>query len=177
MPSILDPEMHMSQDASPKPLLTADDIAEADEVHIKHPWNPKSDIYIRRLSDIAGLKRAVLQIARVPPGKESFLPHWHEHDEEFLYILSGRGRAEIGDEVFEVGPGDFMGFPPGGPAHHLMNPYDEDLVYLMGGERSGLDVGHFPRAGRKIIFGPSGIYAADDADIQQMSLGQWLAKD
>lgn len=48
-------------------------------------------------------------------------------------ILSGRGRAEIADDIVEAGPGDITGFPaPDGPAHHLTNPFDEDLVYLMG---------------------------------------------
>ena len=51
------------------------------------------------------------------------------------------------------------------------------VVYLMGGERSGLDVGHFPRLGRKIIFGQSGIYAAEDKDLKTMEFGDWYAKD
>ena len=59
-------------------------------------------------------------------------------------------------KTYEVGPGDFMGFTAPGAAHHMINPYAEDLVYLMGGERSGLDVGHFPRLGRKIVFGATG---------------------
>jgi uncharacterized cupin superfamily protein len=86
-----------------------------------------SDVYLKRLSAIAGLSRVSLTIARVPPGKESFLYRRHERDEEFIFILLGRGRAEIGDENFDVGPGDFMGFPaPDGRAHHLTNPYDDD---------------------------------------------------
>ena len=161
----------------PKPLWTAAEVASAPRGHIKHPWNPNSDIYVVPLSMAAGLKRMAVSLARVPPGKESFVYHSHEHDEEFIYILSGRGRAEIDGIIHEVGPGDFMGFTAPGPAHHLSNPYTEDLVYLMGGERSGLDVGHFPRLGRKIIFGQSGIYAAEDKDLKTMEFGDWYAKD
>ena len=161
-----------------KPLLTAAEIAEMPEVHIRHPFNPKSDIYLKSLAPAAGLTRVSLTLGRVPPGRESFVYHSHERDEEFLYILSGGGRAEIGEEVFEVGPGDFMGFPaPGGPPHHLTNPSDEDLVYLMGGERSGFDVGHFPRLGKRILFGPGGIQAYDDKDAQQLSFADFLAKE
>ena len=160
----------------PKPLWTAEEIAAAAEGNVRHPWNPNSDVYLKPLSMVAGLSRTVLTMARVPPGKESFVYHWHERDEEFLFILSGRGRAEIGEEVFEVGPGDFMGFAPGGTPHHLTNPYDEDLVYLMGGERSGLDVGHFPKLGRRIVFGPSGISAVDEKDVQTMTLDDFLVK-
>ncbi len=160
----------------PKPLWTADEIAAAPEALVRHPWNPNSEVYMRPVSMAAGLSRTVLTLARVPPGKESFVYHWHERDEEFLFILSGRGRAEIGEEVFEVGPGDFMGFAPGGPSHHLTNPYDEDLVYLMGGERSGTDIGHFPKLGRRIVFSPSGIAAVDESAVQTMTLDDFLVK-
>jgi uncharacterized cupin superfamily protein len=121
-----------------------------------------------------GLKHLSLSLARVPPGKESFIYHAHGRDEEFLCILSGRGRAEIGDATIEVGPGDFMGFPTPSVAHHLTNPYDEDLVYLMGGEHGGLDVGTFPRAGKRVIFAESGIWSVDEADVRRMSFAEWL---
>lgn len=161
-----------------KPLVTAAEIAELPEFHVSHPFNPQSDIYLKRLAPLAGLTRLSLTMGRVPPGKDSFIYHSHERDEEFLFILSGRGRAEIGEETFEVGPGDFMGFPaPGGPAHNLTNPYEEDLVYLMAGEHSGFDIGHFPRLGKHIIFGPGGIQAYDDKDAQQLAFTDFLAED
>lgn len=159
-----------------RPLIKAVDIAAEPESRICHPFNAKSDVYLRRLSAAAGLTRAVLTMARLPPGRESFAFHWHERDEEFIFILSGRGRAEIGDEVFEVGPGDFMGFTAPGVPHHLINPYDEDLIYLMGGERSSLDIGHFPRIGKRLLFGPSGIGAVDETAIRPMSFADWQPK-
>jgi len=33
--------------------------------------------------------------------------------------------------------GDFMGFPAPSVGHHLRNPFDADLIYLMGGDRHG----------------------------------------
>lgn len=163
-------------DIEKKPYWSADEIAKAPEAHVRHPFNGNSDVYLRPLSWAAGLTRTVLTLARMPPGKESFVYHSHEHDEEFLYILSGRGRAEIGEDTVEVGPGDFMGFPAPGVAHHLTNPYDEDLVYLMGGERSGLDVGYFPRLGRRIVFSASGIAAVEDGDVTAMTLDDFMVK-
>jgi uncharacterized cupin superfamily protein len=133
-----------------KSLWSAKEISNWTESRNRHPLNPNSDVYVRRLSMAAGLKRTALSLARVPPGKESFIYHSHERNEEFLFILSGRGIAEIGDYVYEVGPGDFMGFTAPGPAHHLINPNEVDLVYLMGGERSGEDVGNFPQLGRRV---------------------------
>jgi uncharacterized cupin superfamily protein len=162
---------------APKPLWTAAEIAAAPANRIKHPWNPKSEVTVTPLSMAVGLERVILSLARVPPGKESFIYHSHERDEEFLYILSGRGRAEIDGQMFEVGPGDFMGFKAPGPAHHLMNPYQEDLVYLMGGERSALEIGHFPRMGRKIVFSRSGIYAMNDSGLIPMQFTEWVAEE
>lgn len=155
--------------------LSSDDIEAMAEAHVSHPLNAASDVYLKRLGPILGLQRLALHIARVPPGKESFVYHRHERDEEFMVILSGRGRAEIGDAIFEIGPGDVMGFTaPNGPAHHIANPFDEDLIYLMGGESSTLDVAHYPRDDSKMIFSESGIYLFKASQTESLSLSDWL---
>ena len=43
-----------------------------------------------------------------------------------------------------------MGFPTG-VAHHLRNPGEQDLVYLVGGENLDLEVADFPRLDRRMI--------------------------
>jgi uncharacterized cupin superfamily protein len=68
-----------------------------------------------------------------------------------IIFVSGRGVAEIDGEEYEVAAGDFMGFPAPGVAHHLRNPYDEDLVYLVGGESHEVEVADFPRLGRRML--------------------------
>ena len=167
----------MAASEPPKSLLTAAELAAAPQVHVRHPFNPSSEVYLRSLGRPVGLKRLSLSLARVPPGRESFIYHAHERDEEFLYILSGRGLAEIGDRVFEVGPGDFMGFPTPSVAHHLTNPFEEDLVYLMGGEHSGFDIGSFPRLGKRLIFSEAGIAAIEDRHLKPMRFEDWLAPE
>jgi len=164
----------MPEQPKPKPYLSAAEIAAAPEVHIRHPLNPASDVYLRALGRVAGLERTALTLARVPPGRESFIYHSHERDEEFLFILSGRGRAEIDGETIEVGPGDFMGFPTPSVAHHLSNPYEVDLIYLMGGEHSSFDIGHFPRVGKRVIFDGERIQMLEEKDLKSMSFEQWL---
>ncbi|HXU58253.1 MAG TPA: cupin domain-containing protein [Verrucomicrobiae bacterium] len=164
----------MPEQPKPKAYLSAAEIAAAPEVHIRHPLNPASDVYLRSLARAAGLQRTALSLARVPPGRESFIYHSHEHDEEFLFILSGRGRAEIDGEIIEVGPGDFMGFPTPSVAHHLTNPYEADLIYLMGGEHSSFDIGNFPRVGKRVIFDGERIQMIEEKDLQPMSFAQWL---
>jgi uncharacterized cupin superfamily protein len=165
----------MPENPPKKCLLRAAEIQGTTATRIRQPLNPDSEVHLHALSELAGMQRVRLTLARIPPGKESFAYHAHEADEEFVYILSGRGRAEIGDETVEVGPGDFMGFPTPSVAHHLTNPYDEDLVYLMGGERSRVEVGTFPRAGKRIIFSASGIWQVDEKHLEPMGFEQWLA--
>jgi uncharacterized cupin superfamily protein len=133
-------------------LLSAAQIASSEEFALAHPLNPNSEVHLRRLGETVGLQRTIVTMARVPPGKESFIYHAHKGDEEWLYILSGRGTAEIGDKTFEVGAGDFMAFPVPSIGHHLRSPYDADLVYLMGGERGRVDVAEFPTVGKHLIF-------------------------
>src|SRR4030095_5645437 len=95
------------------------------EQSFSHPWNPKSQLIGMQLSRALGLKRTAVNIARMRPCKESFVYHSHQHEEEWLYILSGRGIAEIDGEDVEVGPGDFMAFPTPSVPHHLKNPFDQ----------------------------------------------------
>ncbi|WP_299493184.1 cupin domain-containing protein [Acaryochloris sp. IP29b_bin.137] len=147
-------------------LLRADAIEQTPEFAFQHPLNPNSEIYLRDLGAKVGLERAVLRLSRVPPGKESFIYHAHHHEEEFIYILSGRGIAEIEDQEYEVGPGDFMGFPTPSVAHHLRNPFEEDLVYLMGGEHRHAEIGEFPRLGKRIIRDGDDAYFVDIEAIQ-----------
>jgi uncharacterized cupin superfamily protein len=116
--------------------------------------NPNSYLMRAALSRRAGMKRAHVAIGRVPPGKDSFAYHAHYQEEEWVYILSGRGIAEIDGETSEVGPGDFMGFPTPSAAHLLKNPFDDDLVYLMGGEDLPLEVIDYPEIGKRYLLMP-----------------------
>ena len=66
--------------------------------------------------------------ATVLPGQATE-PHRHLRSEEIYYILSGRGRIELGDEVREVGPLDAILIPPG-TRHTIANVGEEPLVFL-----------------------------------------------
>jgi uncharacterized cupin superfamily protein len=142
-------------------LIRAAELDALPSMLFRHPLNPRSEIELRTLTAQAGLERIGVHIGRVPPGKESFCHHYHHFEEEFVYIIAGRGIAEIGDQDLEIGPGDFMAFPAPSPGHHLRNPFDTDLVYLMGGERRGFEVGEFPRLRKRAIWDRSGGYIID----------------
>jgi uncharacterized cupin superfamily protein len=130
-------------------ILRAADIRSKEQGH-SHPWNPASEIHGTRLGHEAGLKRVAVNIGRIPPGKESFVYHKHHVEEEWLYVLSGRAMIDLDGAEHEVGPGDFVAFSPG-VAHHLRNPFESDVTYLMGGERLDVEIADFPKLGKRMV--------------------------
>ena len=137
-------------DAPRKLFWRADEIA-ARGKRFTQRLNPNSEFIGAGLSRMAGMSRAHVTLARLPAGKDSFAYHAHMMEEEWVYILSGRGIAEIDGASHAVGPGDFMGFPTPSVPHLLKNPFEEELVYLMGGEDKPLDVLDYPTLGKRYL--------------------------
>jgi uncharacterized cupin superfamily protein len=137
----------------PKVLVRAGERG-SPRVHL-HPENPRSEVHLHALSRPAGLTRVAVGLTRVPAGKESYVQHVHLHDEEWMYVLSGDGTAEIGEREERIGPGDFLGFPARGPAHHVRAAPGEELLYVHGGDawsRSTIEIVDFPRLGLRKTF-------------------------
>ncbi|MBV6621887.1 MAG: cupin domain-containing protein [Rivularia sp. (in: Bacteria)] len=141
----------MNTNKKPQSLIKAEAIKQLPQQTFSHPLNPNSEISGASLSELVGLQRIGFHLAKIAPGKESFIYHSHEFEEEFIYILSGKGIAEIDNQEFEVGEGDFMGFPTPSVAHHLRNPFEQELIYIMGGERREYEVADFPRLQKRMF--------------------------
>jgi uncharacterized cupin superfamily protein len=160
----------MAEGDQKKPaLLRAAEIAAREESGA-HPWNPNSQLRGTRLGSPTGLTRLGLNLLKIAPGKESFIYHSHYYEEEWIYILSGRGIAEIDGVEHEVGPGDFMGFAtqPAPVAHHLRNPFDVELVYLCGSENREHELADFPKLGRRMIRRGSVVEVVEHAALKKM---------
>jgi len=132
-------------------LFTVADQASLPESSSVHQFNDNAVREIRTLTELAGLQRIGMHVARLEKGHDSTELHSHDNDEEFLVILQGSGIATIGEETFAVSAGDIMAFPCGSPPHKLHNPHNEDLVYVMGGESNANDVVHYPRLQRSMV--------------------------
>ena len=131
-------------------LLRHKEITEGQST-FSHPWNPNSEITGTHLSDMAGLERTGVSLVRLSAGKESFAYHLHHREEEWIYVLSGRGLAKVEGEEYEMHPGDFIAFPTPSVPHLMVNPGEEELVYLMGGEHRQFEIADFPTLDRRII--------------------------
>lgn len=127
-----------------------------------HPLGGESsEIEMTMLARAAGLKRLGVNHGRVPAGKEAFVYHRHHGEEEWVYILEGEALSDIDGETEKVGAGDFIAYPAG-VAHNLKNIGAGDLVYLMGGEQTPVEVADFPRHGKRLIRAGERIEFVDD---------------
>jgi uncharacterized cupin superfamily protein len=99
----------------------------------------------RALGDAFGLEKIGINQTILPPGKESSLRHWHTHEEEFIYLLSGELVliTDTGEQVLT--PGMCAGFPLNTrDGHQLVNRGDQPAVYLEISNRDPRDGAHYP---------------------------------
>jgi uncharacterized cupin superfamily protein len=85
----------------------------------------------RALGDALGLRKIGINQTTLPPGKESSMRHWHTHEEEFIYVISGEVVlcTDGGEQTLQAGM--CAGFAPGtGDGHHLINRSAAPVVYL-----------------------------------------------
>jgi len=76
-----------------------------------------------------------VHVRTVEPGFAGTNRHCHTVEEEWTYVLAGRGTVRIGPLRISVLAGQFVGFPPGYRPHHFIAEGNEPLVLLEGGER------------------------------------------
>lgn len=161
----------------PKYLIRTSKMPRDAGYHIRHPMQENTEVYWASLSQPAGMERAHLNLVRVPPGKTAFPVHSHAIQEEFVFVLSGEGLARIGDDDFKIGPGDYLGYPTDGTPHGLRNTGGEDLVCLMGGERTVTEVATFPELGKVAIQHEAGMTFHELKDGKSRPMSDWLAQD
>ena len=145
-------------------------------LRVRHPLNANSEMTLVPLSRMAGMQRCQTNLGRIPPGKESFTPHAHAVQEEFIFILEGRGALILGDEQVEVGPGDYVAFPCDGTPHNLRNTGTDDLIYLMAGETTPVELVQLTDAKQLMVLTGDTVRLLDADACETMSIDQWLAK-
>ena len=97
------------------------------------------------LGNAVGLSQFGVNLTRLKPGAASALRHWHEREDEFVYVLEGE-MVLIEDEGETVlSAGDCAGFRANVPnGHCLVNRSDRDAVYLEIGTRAASERAHYP---------------------------------
>ena len=105
----------------------------------------------RRYSKVGGLTQYGAYIETLAPGSRSSERHWHEKEEEFLYLISGEATLVENDGEHVMLPGDAACWPAGIPnAHHVINRSNSPCTYVIVGTRPTHDVCHYPDSGRAL---------------------------
>jgi len=99
----------------------------------------------QKIGDAVGLTQFGVNITRIKAGAASALRHWHEQEDEFIYMLEGELVLKENDGETVLKPGDAAGFKSGsGIAHCLINRSTRDAVYLEVGTRAKNERVHYP---------------------------------
>ena len=98
----------------------------------------------RKLGDAAGLTQFGVNLVRLPPDTWSSQRHWHELEDEFVYLLEGELVLVTDEGETKMGPGDCAGFKAGvRNGHCFQNRSSEEAVLLVVGSRSDEDSGGY----------------------------------
>ncbi len=132
-----------------RPITNINDApSEGDES--KGPWNAHYQVLTPNMREAGG--RLGMVMNRLPAGAVGCPFHWHTHEDEVFYVVSGRGVLRYGETVQEIGPGDCISCPAGTKtAHQIANPNSEDLVYLAAGNYEPHEVCGYPDTGKIMV--------------------------
>ncbi|GMK57658.1 hypothetical protein CspeluHIS016_0404920 [Cutaneotrichosporon spelunceum] len=165
------PDHHHSLESIAWPVVRADEIEHAME-HRVHFLDDAKGRHQACMSEMAGLEHMGIHKVRLAPNTESTVLHSHLAESEWIYVLSGcvtlrlarsAGDAEdlhpspadfVAVQETPLRPGDFAGFPAGNPKErwaHSLRAGDEEVTYLLGGERRSVDVITYPTLGRTLV--------------------------
>ena len=99
----------------------------------------------RRLGLAAGLDQFGVNLTTLKPGAASALRHWHEKEDELVYVLEGEVVLIEDDGETVLKAGDAAGFKASvRNGHHLVNKSGRDAVYLEIGTRSKYERADYP---------------------------------
>ena len=99
----------------------------------------------QRVGDAAGLKNFGVNWVTLLPGSASALRHWHEQQDEFIYVVCGELTLITDAGETPLQSGMMAGFPAGeANGHQLVNRSDQPAVYLEVGDRTPGDIAHYP---------------------------------
>jgi uncharacterized cupin superfamily protein len=116
------------------------------------------------LGDAFGLSQFGVNLLELPPGTWSSQRHWHEQQEELVYVLDGEVVLVTDEGETTLMQGMTAGFRAGsGNGHHLVNRSDTTVRVLEVGTRTVEEVARYPDIGMmyREDAGGSGYFTAD----------------
>ena len=101
----------------------------------------------RAMGDAFGLTQYGVNLVTLAPGAASALRHWHEREDEFIYVLEGEICLIDNSGEHHLKPGMCAGFKAGiANGHNLANRGTAPAMYLEIGTRSPEERATYPDA-------------------------------
>ena len=98
-----------------------------------------------RYSEAGALTQFGAYVETLQPGSRSSDRHWHEEEDEFLFVLSGEATVIEEDGAHVLRPGDAACWPARtANGHQVLNRSNAPCSYLIVGTRAARDVVHYP---------------------------------
>ena len=118
------------------------------------PVSGENGVSTQHLSVAGGLTQFGAYVETLVPGAWSSQRHWHDHEDEFLFVLEGVATLRDDNGMTDLHPGDAVCWPHGNPnAHHITNRTAAPVRYLIQGSRVARDTCRYPDTGRTLING------------------------
>jgi uncharacterized cupin superfamily protein len=117
----------------------------ADETAYVHPviGDHPGPYRYQLMSDPGGLTQFGAFVEELPPGSSSGHRHWHETEDEMIWMLSGEV-VLVEETETQLVAGDVATWPAGRPVgHRLDNRSDAPARYLVIGTRADRDTIHY----------------------------------
>ncbi|MDG0835271.1 cupin domain-containing protein [Roseateles saccharophilus] len=111
------------------------------EVNSKPGWGR---VETARVSDAGALTQFGASVQVLLPGAKASIRHWHEHVDEFLFVVSGEVTVTENDGPHTLMPGDSACWPAGvANGHTVSNRSNAPCSYLIVGTRGKDQSGHY----------------------------------
>lgn len=140
-----------------RPVIASEVAPRVTKSNYPAPFAARMDGRTKRpLGVLFGLNALGVNLTTLDPGAVSALHHAHSRQDEFVYVIEGQPTVVIGETEHVLEPGMCVGFPAGGPAHHLHNRSDHPATYLEFGDRAAGDQVEYPSDDLRAEMGPNG---------------------
>ena len=97
-----------------------------------------------KVGDLGGLTQFGVNKTILPTNSATAMRHWHEEEDEFVFIISGSAILVYKDGEHEMNAGDCATFKAGdNNGHAIVNKSNEDVVLLEVGTRSQKEIVHY----------------------------------
>jgi uncharacterized cupin superfamily protein len=128
-----------------KPALHVDEIPPQTGTDYPPPHDvPCRQRRRRRLSDAFRLDQFGVNLLELAPGTWSSQRHWHERQDEFIYVVEGEVSLVTDAGETPLRAGMVAGFRAGGPnGHHLVNRSAAIAKVLEVGTRTAEETAHY----------------------------------